>query len=187
MAAIRILGTNDATQRQRPEHRNGISKMNAALATPAAYPTPFVQWILAIPHLIIANAINSLSEVVAFISWFIILFTGRLPIGTANLQGMALRYQARTTAYATFLHDQYPAFEFEMIQDEPGGDATIINIPVQTEDRNRLTVGLRFFMLIPFMVIGFIWALVAVNLHRWFLRVSSYATLLRDEYPPIAI
>ncbi|MFT5531726.1 MAG: hypothetical protein ACI91O_001756 [Candidatus Poriferisodalaceae bacterium] len=124
MAAIRILGTNDATQRQRPEHRNGISTINAALATPAAYPTTFdlapaiaenhsmsrwrrfVQWILAIPHLIIANAINSLSEVVAFISWFIILFTGRLPIGTANLQGMALRYQARTTAYATFLHDQ---------------------------------------------------------------------------------
>ena len=39
----------------------------------------------------------------------------------ANLQMMFLRYQARTTAYAGFLHDQYPPFEFSTTAADPGG------------------------------------------------------------------
>ena len=42
---------------------------------------PLVNWILAIPHFIVLYALNIVSEVVAFLSWFVILFTGKLRPG----------------------------------------------------------------------------------------------------------
>ncbi len=53
---------------------------------------PLVHWVLAIPHLAIVYVVGVVSEVVAVISWFAILFTGRLPAGLANFQAMYLRY-----------------------------------------------------------------------------------------------
>jgi hypothetical protein len=52
---------------------------------------PFVQWFLAIPQLLILRALDALSSVVALISWFTILFTGKLPEGLAGLQALYLR------------------------------------------------------------------------------------------------
>ena len=40
---------------------------------------------MAIPHLIVANALNAVAEVCALISWFAILFTGKMPDGLANM------------------------------------------------------------------------------------------------------
>ena len=52
---------------------------------------PLVQWLLAIPHLAIVYVLGSVSGVLAIISWFAVLFTGRLPVGLANFQAMYLR------------------------------------------------------------------------------------------------
>jgi Domain of unknown function (DUF4389) len=71
---------------------------------------PIVQWLLAIPHLVILNALQDLSGIVAVISWFVILFTGKLPDGLANLQCLIIRYGNRTCAYAGFLREEYPPF-----------------------------------------------------------------------------
>ena len=81
-------------------------------ATPNAYPAtlafdpperianwrPVVQWLLAIPHFMVLYALRTVVEVLAVISWFIIVFTGRLPDGIAKVQAMYLRYQARVIA-----------------------------------------------------------------------------------------
>ena len=75
---------------------------------------PLVQWILAIPHLIIAGALGYASAAVAIVSWFVILFTGKLPTGLANFQVMVMRYTSRSQAYAGFLHSEYPPFDFTM-------------------------------------------------------------------------
>jgi hypothetical protein len=40
---------------------------------------PLVHWLLAIPHLAIVYVLGAVSEVVSIISWFTVLFTGRLP------------------------------------------------------------------------------------------------------------
>ena len=69
---------------------------------------PLVQWLLAIPHLIVSYVLMIVAEVCGVIAWFAILFTGKMPQGLANMICLAIRYQSRTSAYAGFLHDQYP-------------------------------------------------------------------------------
>ena len=56
---------------------------------------PMFQWILAIPHFIVLYVLVLVGEILALVSWFIIVFTGKLPEGIANLQCMVLRYMAR--------------------------------------------------------------------------------------------
>ncbi len=173
---------------------------------------PLVQWFLAIPHLIIATVLENVAGVVAFISWFVILFTGKLPEGLANLQMMFLRYQARTGAYAGFLHDQYPPFEFSATAAEPGGNPVAVSFEPTLENRNRLTVGLRIIWAIPIMlfmmVVGFVaffaWFAAffavlftgrwpaglldfVVKVNRLSIRVGAYLFLLTDEYPPFEL
>lgn len=172
---------------------------------------PLVQWFLAIPHLIIASVLGSVASIVAFVSWFIIVFTGGLPSGIANLQTMILRYTMRVNAYAGFLHDGYPPFEFEMSTDEPGGTPVDVSLRPALTDRNRLTVGLRFIWLIP--ALFFAWLVMIIASIMWFigffavlftgrwpdglrtwvvkglrvnLRFQTYAYLLTDEYPPFS-
>ena len=47
---------------------------------------PLAQWVLALPHQIIAWALQYIAGPVALVSWFVIMFTGRLPeeIGRAS-------------------------------------------------------------------------------------------------------
>lgn len=172
---------------------------------------PLVHWLLDIPHLIIANALGNVGSAVALISWFVIVFTGRLPEGLANLQCLVIRYQARAYAYAFWLREPYPAFDFSMTPGEPGGDPLRVEFRPQLENRNRLTVGLRFLWVIPialFFAVVSLGAAVVVFLAffavlftgRWpegmrrFLvgtarlgvRVCAYGYLLVDDYPPFS-
>jgi hypothetical protein len=173
---------------------------------------PLVQWILAIPHLIVAGALQYAAEAVAIVSWFIILFTGKLPQGLADFQVMVMRYNMRAWAYAGFLHAEYPPFEFEMSPREPGGTPVDVDIEPALDDRNRLTVGLRIIWAIPALLfavlIGIVGALawfvsffVVLFTGRWSdglrtwvmhslrvqIRVGAYLALLTDEYPPFAL
>ena len=89
---------------------------------------PLVQWILAIPHYIVLYVLRIVAEVLAVVSWFIIVFTGRLPEGIANFQAMYLRYQARTFTYAGFLEEEYPPFGFDMLGADPGDYPRILSL-----------------------------------------------------------
>jgi len=93
--------------------------------------------------MIIINALGSVSNAVGIVSWFIILFTGKLPSGLAHFQTMVMRYTARSQLYAGFLYDQYPPFEFTMSATDPGTSPVHINFNPALETRNRLTTGLR--------------------------------------------
>ncbi len=172
---------------------------------------PLVQWLAALPHLIIASAMESVTRAVTVVSWFIILFTGRLPAGLANVQVMILRYTTRAQLYAGFLTQQYPPFDFTLSSTEPGGYSVDLTIRPELEHRNRLTVGLRILLAIPALLFALVvaivgvvcWLLAAVavlitghwpeGLRRWVLnlvrvsvRFDAYALLLTDEYPPFA-
>jgi hypothetical protein len=173
---------------------------------------PLVQWLLAIPHLVLAGVIGRVGQVVAVISWFAIVFTGRLPQGLADFQCLVIRYQARASTYAFWLYDAYPPFDFTMTPADPGGSPFRVELTAKLEDRNRLTVGLRILWLIPialFLVVVAIAAVVVAFLGffavlftgRWpegmrrFLlgvtrlsvRVNAYGSLLLDEYPPFSL
>lgn len=171
---------------------------------------PLVQWLLAIPHLLIANALGAVSRIVAVISWFAILFTGKLPAGLANFQALYLRYNVRALTYAGFLREEYPPFTFDTTPADPGDDSRVrVDMVPALEERNRLTVAFRLILAIPqFIVVALltigllIVALIAlfavlftgrwpaglrqfaVGVGRWWLRVQAYTLLLTDDYPP---
>jgi Domain of unknown function (DUF4389) len=174
---------------------------------------PLVHWLLAIPHLVILYALGAVSDVVAVISWFAVLFTGRLPAGLAGLQAMYLRYMLRTATYFGFLREEYPPFNFATTPADPGDDPRVgVDLVPQLEGRNRLTVAFRLILAIPQLivlallgialffvgVIAFFAVLFtgrwpdglrnfALGAGRWWLRVETYLVLLTDEYPPFTL
>ncbi len=174
---------------------------------------PLVHWLLAIPHLAVLYVLGAVSELLSIISWFAILFTGRLPEGLANFQVMYLRYTLRTATYTGFLREEYPPFAFTMTPAEPGEDPRVrVDVMPALEDRNRLTVAFRLILVIPHMlVLAVLWvALIivgiipffavlftgrwpkglrnfALGVGRWWLRVNAYLLLLTDEYPPFSL
>lgn len=67
--------------------------------------------ILAIPALIVANILRNLSQVLAIFSWFVALFTARVPEGIRNFAALALRYETQSYAYVALLTPRYPSFD----------------------------------------------------------------------------
>jgi len=173
---------------------------------------PLVQWLLAIPHFIVLWLLGIVGAAVAIVSWFTILFTGELPLALANTQAMVLRYQARATAYAGFLHADYPPFDFTSAVEEPGGTPVSVSFSPQLQNRDRLSVGLRILYAIPAAIFAGIIVVAAqvvwivalfavlftgkwpesirefvVKALRVGMRVNAYGTLLTDEYPPFSL
>lgn len=66
--------------------------------------------ILAIPMLIVSSVLSYVGQILAFISWFYILFTGRMHLGMRNIITFCLGFAARTNGYVGFLTDRYPPF-----------------------------------------------------------------------------
>jgi len=175
--------------------------------------------ILAIPHMLLVGgpgfgigvgsdrtgALGMVAGVLAFINWFIIVFTGRANEGILSLQQYYLRWRARALAYEALLRDEYPPFG--------DGDYPVsADFPAVVEDRNRWTVGFRFLLIIPQAIALFFvliaWGVTALigwfavlftgrypdglwqfgqGVMRWTLRVEVYILLLRDEYPPFSL
>jgi hypothetical protein len=79
-------------------------------------PAPQNRWtvafriILAIPVMIVTGILNYLMGIVAFIAWFVCVFTARMPLGMRNLQAWCLRFHLQTWAYIGLLTDRYPSF-----------------------------------------------------------------------------
>ncbi len=174
---------------------------------------PLVQWFLAIPHFVILSVLGFLAEVASVIAWFVILFTGRLPEGLANMVCLYVRYSNRVVAYGGFLRDEYPPFAFEAVAADPGTYSPVrTGFTPELEDRNRLTVAFRLILAIPQLIVLSILGLVAflasviaffavlftgrwpeglrtfvVGVMRWSTRVTAYLYLLTDEYPPFSL
>jgi hypothetical protein len=169
--------------------------------------------VLAIPHLIVLYIFNLVSEVVGFVSWLMILFTGKLPDGLANLQVLYLRYQVRAYTYVLFMREEYPPFSFDSTAADPGDDPRVrVDVVPQLEGRNRLTAFFRIIMVIPQFIVLAVLAFAAtivtiiawfvvlftgtwptglrdfvIGVMRWSLRVNAYFLLLTDVYPPFAL
>jgi hypothetical protein len=174
---------------------------------------PLVQWILALPHWLVASALGTLSEIVSIVSWFAIVFTGRLPEGLASVQHLYIRYSNRTAAYSVFLREEYPPFAFGTTAEDDGAYPPVRTaFQPQYDDRNRVTVGFRLILVIPHVIVlaflflaaflvALVWVFVIlftgtwnpgvrdfiVGVMRWGTRVNAYALLLTDEYPPFSL
>jgi hypothetical protein len=72
--------------------------------------------ILAIPAMMVAGILRNLSGVLAVFSWFVALFTARVPRGVRNFAVLALRYESQTYAYIALLTARYPSFDVSMTE-----------------------------------------------------------------------
>src|SRR3954454_14958721 len=174
---------------------------------------PLVNWILAIPHFIVLYFLRIAAEALSVISWFIILFTGKMPPSLAGFQAMYLRYEQRVWTYASFLREEYPPFSFATTNDDPGDDPRVrVDVAPALENRNRLTVAFRLILVIPWAIVLAVYAIAAIvvvivawfavlftgrwptgmrtfvlKAARFYVRVSGFVLLLTDDYPPFSL
>lgn len=187
------------------------------------------RFILAIPHLILVGGplaatvswswssddrwqlgtggglLGAVVFVVTVIAWFAILITGQHPQGLWNLSAFYLRWRVRAVAYSALFRDEYPPF----------GDGPYpagIDLAPPAAERDRLTVALRLFLVIPHLLVvwalGIVWGITTiiawfailftgrypetlydfgVGVFRWNIRLEAYLLLLRDDYPPFSL
>lgn len=81
---------------------------------------PFVQWLLAIPFLIIVSLLSMISRAATFIGLFVILFTEELPEILFRLILVPQRWSVRGGAYIMFMTDRYPPFDFDELAQPVG-------------------------------------------------------------------
>jgi hypothetical protein len=172
---------------------------------------PLVQWILAIPHLIVASILGYVVYVIWIISFFAVLFVRHVPEGLHNFQVMVERYSWRAYSYAAFMHDKYPPFDFSMRADDPGDMPPTASL-LHEKQLNRWLPLIKWLLIIPHLIVlmvlglvGFIVIVIAffavlitgrfpsgmrdflVGIARWSWRVTSYMYFLQDKYPPFSL
>lgn len=75
---------------------------------------PLIKWFLAIPHYIVLLALAVVAIACSIITWFAILFTGRVPKGAFDFIVGFFRWCLRVAGYAVFqFTDKYPPFSLD--------------------------------------------------------------------------
>jgi hypothetical protein len=176
-----------------------------------------LKWLLAFPHYICFIGLFIAYFVVGVIAFFAILFTGNYPKSLFDFNFGVLRWAWRVTFYAFVLGtDKYPPFTLADVPDYPARldipypeklsrgllwvKWWLLAIP------HYLVIGffsggwgygrfglwnlLAFFAGVRLLFYGDyhkeIFKLV-VGMNRWIIRVVSYVSLMRDEYPPFRL
>lgn len=158
--------------------------------------------LLALPHLVVAGVWQIAINVVTFVQWWIILFTGKRNEGIWRMQNSWLGYACRVHAYAGLMYDKYPAFGAE-----PNGEPTTYSFEYNST-ASRVTNFFRFILMIPvafvaiFVLIGaeivgcISWFAIVITgkhpngmfgfmlrVHQFMVRANAYAMYMTDDYP----
>ncbi len=167
--------------------------------------TTFFRFILAIPHIFVVFFYVLAAEIVVFIAWFALLFTGRYPQGMYDFVAGALRYSTRVCGYVFLLSDEYPPFS-----GDPGTPYPVdLTIAPPKSAYSRLKVLFRIILLIPVYIISYAMQIVAQvgALLAWFAiivlgrqpkglqdmtalgvsyqqRAYAYFFLITEDWPP---
>ena len=173
---------------------------------------PLVQWLLAVPQLMIANALRSLRQVLTLISLFTVLFTEQIPRALFDVIAMTYRYEWRAMSYALFLHEDYPPFDFQPSATDDGVEvhsALNLTYPEHLERWKPLykwLLAIPHYLVLVVLAIGAVFAVLfgffavvftgeypetardfLVKAYRYALRVEAYVGLLTDRYPPFSL
>jgi len=167
-----------------------------------------LRYFYAIPFFIALGFLQLGAAIVGFVAFFVILFTGKYPPSLRAFATDVVRWQIRGAAYTMLLTGAYPPFAMGDVEDYP---IRLIG-EGQLEGRNRLTTLFRYIIIIPHLVVLFFIAMVGFFLlffgwlaaiftgslpeaiHnflagqlRWTERVTTYAALLTDDFPPFSM
>jgi hypothetical protein len=151
------------------------------------------------------GALGAVASVCALVSWFAIMFKDEHPAGLQELCMFYLRWRTRGVAYLALFRDEYPPFG-------EGEYPATINVQLAQGPRDKKSVGLRIFYLIPHIIVlwflSIAWVFTSIvawfslllngtypeslynfgmGVMRWSLRVEAYGLLLVDEFPPFSL
>jgi Domain of unknown function (DUF4389) len=73
--------------------------------------TIFFRFLLVIPADLLSYVFRIVNNIVAFLGWFVCIFTGRMPEGMRNLSAWLFRYEIQTFAYSMLLTGRYPSLQ----------------------------------------------------------------------------
>jgi hypothetical protein len=96
---------------QRPDQSSRLLALTGVLL--------FVKALLLLPHLIVMYFLQIAGFVVAYVGYFVVLFTGKLPEGMFRFMAGVLQWYTRTSAWLYGLTDVYPPFSLT-IETRPG-------------------------------------------------------------------
>ena len=174
-----------------------------------------VKWLLAIPHIFVLFFLWIALVVLTLVAFFAILFTGRYPRGIFDFNVGVLRWTWRVAfyAYSALGTDRYPPFTLQST-DYPA--ELTVEYPEELS-RGLVLVKWWLLALPQYAIVGiflgwqegfgFIGLLalfagvallfttrypqgifeLVMGLNRWSCRVSAYALLMTDRYPPFRL
>jgi hypothetical protein len=139
--------------------------------------TAALRLIWVIPQFFVLFFVAIAAFVVGVIGWFGALFTGQLPDFAKEFLSGFIRWDARVTAYANLLTDEYPPFSLE---EDP---AYPVQIAIPPAARlNPLSVFFRIVLVIPAAIVSGI-----VGSGVWLLAAVSWATITFAGTQPIPL
>ena len=169
--------------------------------------TTFFRLLLAIPLLIVGYVYILGLGLVTIAAWFVLLFTGRWPLGMYNFSAGVLRFTARLNAYMFLAADPYPPFGLAPDDAHP----VRLKIDPPLPRYSRLKVFFRVIYVIPAYVVCYVLSILAVlaSIASWFvivitgrqpeglqnaiafcltytLRTYALMYLLTERYPPLS-
>jgi hypothetical protein len=122
----------------------------------------------------------SLLGAAAVLSWFVAVFTGRVPRGLRDAIAYTLSYGAQFWAYLLLLTDRYPNSDPQVAIGELPSRSDPVGLLVSDDlRRSRLTVFFRLLLVLPHLVWLTLWAICAyvAAIVNWF------ATLILGASP----
>ena len=171
----------------------------------------FVKAILLLPHLILLFLYGVAVQVVVWIGYWYILFTGGTPPWVENLEMIFLEWTSRVFAWFTSTTDVYPTFGTD--ENHPA-QVTVVKAAVPQSRLlalagillirsllafphifilGWLTVGTLFLTWFGYLMILITGALPLslhyyfIGFHRWWARAWAWIAGLTDEYPPFTL
>lgn len=171
----------------------------------------FLKVLLAIPHLLVLSALASLTNLLAYIGYWIVAFTGEMPQAVHRLLEINYGWNARAFAWLFGIVDVYPPFE----TDPPFPAAFEVPKP-ENPSKGWALAGLllipKALAVLPHAIVLIFLAIAAVlaawfgyivtaltgrfpeaiqdflaGVMQWVLRVTAWFSGLTDEYPPFSL
>ncbi len=173
---------------------------------------PLVNWVLYIPHAIILYGLRILSQVVFFVYWLMLIFTGKLHPGMYGVMVMYERYNARATGFLVGFSETYPPFEFNTdTTDNNAYPPVRLALPAVPESVPR-SAALNVLKAIPHYIVLLIYFIGAaavavigwfavlftgawpkgmrdflVRVNNYYYRVWTYTAMVQNEYPKFGL
>jgi hypothetical protein len=167
-----------------------------------------IRAVMAMPHFIIAGALQSLALIAGYIGFFVVAFTGAMPSAVREFVTVYVRWWTRTVGWYTGVTDLYPPFVAEpedYLPDIAAPDdgspsrrwawAGILGIKALAAVPHLvlialLNVGVMIASWIGFFITAATGSLplplqdLYIGTTQWTVRLYTWLLGLTDEYPP---